>query len=52
MMYARLSEILAIIYRAGHDDGRFGNPALLKKFAKLEPGAAADKCALPGAARN
>lgn len=38
MMYARLSEILAIIYRAGHDDGRFGNPALLKKFAKLEPG--------------
>lgn len=38
MMYARLSEILAIIYRAGHDDGRFGNPALLKNFAKLEPG--------------
>lgn len=38
MMCARLSEILAIIYRAGHDDGRFGNPALLKKFAKLEPG--------------
>ena len=38
MMYARLSEILAIIYRAEHDDGRFVNPALLKKFAKLEPG--------------
>lgn len=38
MMYARLSEILAIIYRAVYDGGNFGNPALLKKISRLEPG--------------
>ncbi len=38
MLHSRLAEILAIIYRAGHDADSFGDPALLKKFTRLEPG--------------